>query len=174
MEFFEVVRKRRSIRQFTNQPVEKEKIEQILDAALRAPSAMAKRSVDVIAVTDRATLQKLAKAKPVGADFIAGAALAMVVISDPEKSGPAIEDATIAAFSMQLAAQALGLSSCWAHIRGAEYDAEHSSCNYICRELGIPYRLAVECVIAIGYAAEERRAYKPNELASNQLHYERF
>ena len=174
MEFFEVVQKRRSIRQFTSQPVEKEKIEQILEAALRAPTAMARRSAEIVVVTDREMLHKLAKAKAMGAAFIAEAAVAMVVVANPEKSGPAIEDSVIAAFSMQLAAQALGLGSCWAHMRDASYDALTSSCHYICQVLNIPRQLAVECVIAIGYAADGKNGYAATELGRERVHYEQY
>ena len=174
MEFFEVVQQRRSVRQFTNQPVEQGKIEQILEAALRAPTARATRSAEIIVVTDREMLQKLAKAKPMGAAFIAQAAVAMVVVANPEKSGPAIEDAAIAAFSMQLAAQALGLGSCWAQIRDARYDALISSCEYICKTLSIPSQLSVECVIAIGYVAEEKKGYAATELGRERIHYGQY
>jgi len=174
MEFFETVDKRRSIRQFSNQPVEQEKIEQILEAALRAPTARASRSAEIVVVTDQEMLQKLAKAKPVGAAFIAGAAVAMVVVANPEKIGPAIEDAAIAAFSLQLAAQALGLGSCWSQMRDNNHDALISSNQYICQLLGIPRQLTVECIIAIGYAAEERKGYAATDLGRERVHYGQY
>ncbi|MDR0476894.1 MAG: nitroreductase family protein [Desulfobulbaceae bacterium] len=174
MEFFETVQKRRSIRQFTSQPVEQEKIEQILEAALRAPTARATRSAEIVVVTNREMLQKLANAKPMGAAFIAEAAVAMVVVANTEKSGPAIEDAAIAAFSMQLAAQALGLGSCWSHMRDASYDALISSSDYICQALGIPRHLMIECVIAIGYAAEGKKSYAATELGRDRIHYGQY
>ena len=174
MEFFETVEKRRSVRQFTSRPVEPEKIEQIIEAALRAPTAMAARSAEIVVVTDREMLGKLATAKPMGAAFIAQAAVAMVVVANPEKIRPTIEDAAIAAFSMQLAAQALGLASCWAHMRDNNYDALISSSRYIGQLLDIPHQLTVECIIAIGYAAEEKNGYAATELGRERVHYGRY
>lgn len=58
MEFSEVVEKRRTTRQFTNQPVEREKLQRILDAGNKAPSFDHMRKWDLIVITDGAAKLK--------------------------------------------------------------------------------------------------------------------
>ena len=79
----ETLRHRRSIRRFSTQSVEAEKIDALLEAALRAPSSRELRPWEFVVVTEPATLQKLAEAKQHGAGFLAGAPLAIVVAADP-------------------------------------------------------------------------------------------
>ena len=62
-------------------------------------------------VTDTDLLTKLASSRPGGSGFFKGAPLAIAVCADPSKSAPWIEDCTIAALTIQYAAQALGLGS---------------------------------------------------------------
>lgn len=174
MEFFDVIEQRRSIRKFSHQPVEKEKIDQILDAVMRAPSARNSRSAELIVVTDEQMLSQLSIAKPGGAAFIKNAKLAIVVVGDPAKSIPYIEDAAIAAVYIQLAAQALGLGTCWSHMRGFDHGPNQSCKAYLSGLLGIPDNLEAECIIAIGYPDEAKAPYQKQELATHIIHRDRY
>lgn len=174
MEFFEVINRRRSIRQFSRTPVEQEKIEKIVEAALRAPQARNARSAELLVVTDAEKLARLAKAKPAGAGFVQEAPLGIVVLSDPAKVNPAIEDAAIVAVFIQLAAQALGLGSCWAHLRGNSFDENMTSKEYVANLLGIPPHLDVECILAIGYPGEQKEGYAKNDLPYRLVHYNKY
>jgi nitroreductase len=170
MEFFDVVAKRRSIRKFTDQPVEKEKIDHIIDAAMRAPSARNSRSTELIVVSDPQTLSQLSIAKPAGAAFIKDAQAAIVVLADSGKSGPCIENAAITAAYIQLAATALGFGTCWSHMRGNTHNEHQSSNDYILQLLKAPSHLEVVCVIAIGGPDEEKAPYGRDELPAHQIH----
>lgn len=61
MEFYEVINKRRSIRQFENQEISREILERILDAGLKAPSSNHQRRWELVTLTDKAIIQNLAK-----------------------------------------------------------------------------------------------------------------
>lgn len=61
MEFYEVINKRRSIRQFENQEISREILERILDAGLKAPSSNHQRRWELVTLTDKAIIQDLAK-----------------------------------------------------------------------------------------------------------------
>jgi nitroreductase len=154
--------------------VEKEKIDQIIDSALRAPSARNSRSSELVIVSDPNVLSKLSIAKPGGAAFLKDAPMAIVVFADPGKSGPAIENAAIIAIYIQLAAQALGLSSCWSHMRGNNYNEKQSSTEYVSNLLNAPNNLEVECIVAIGYPDEEKAPYGEDELSKDLVHQERY
>ncbi|MEG3071814.1 MAG: nitroreductase family protein [Candidatus Syntrophopropionicum ammoniitolerans] len=107
---YELLKARRSIRKFQDKQVEKEKLDTILKCALLAmPSSRRSQPWEFVAVTDRELLQKLSTCREHGAEFLAGAPAAVVVLADLEKSDVWIEDAVIAAIIMQLAAQSLGL-----------------------------------------------------------------
>lgn len=176
MDFFEVVTQRRSIRKFISQPVEKAKIDQILEAALRAPSAKNGRPWEFVVVDDPQVLDQLSTARPAGSGFLKGAAVAVVICADPQKSGPWIEDATISAIYIQLSAQALGLASCWSQMRGREHDEQKTkmATAYVAELLGLPAGLEVECIVGIGYADEIKKPCERKDLLFDRISYNKF
>ena len=94
--FAELVRLRRSMRKFTDEPLTEEQVTQLLKSALMAPSSKGKHAWHFVVVDDRSMLEKLALCKAQGADFLAGAAMAVVVVGNPEESDVWIEDASVA------------------------------------------------------------------------------
>ena len=154
MDFFEVVRTRQSIRAFQDRPVEPEKLQQILEAINRAPSAGNLQGYEVYLVTNQAVMQALAQATH-GQDYITQAALALVFCAHPARSAQkyrergstlyCVQDATIACTYAQLAVTALGLASVWV---GAFDEAE------VRTAIGIGHDLRPVAFLPIGYAAE--------------------
>ena len=61
MEFYEVINKRRSIRQFEDREIPREVLERILDAGLKAPSSNHQRRWELVTLTDKAVILDLAK-----------------------------------------------------------------------------------------------------------------
>ena len=174
MDFFEVVDKRRSVRKFTDKPVEKEKLDRILEAALRAPTARSARPWQFVVVDQPELLAKLAVARTAGSAFLKGAAVAVAVCADPAKSGPWIEDATIAAVFMQLSARALGLGSCWSQVRMREHNDQVTAGAYVAEVLGLPQGMEVECIVALGYPDESKPAYERADLPWACVSHNRF
>jgi nitroreductase len=174
MDFFDIIKTRRSIRKFEKKPIENEKIDTILEAALRAPSARGGRPWDFVVVTDKDLLTKLSVARPGGAGFLKNAALAIVICADPEKSGPWIEDTTIAALTIQLTAQALGLGSCWSQMRMREHNDQKSAGEYVAELLELPAAFEIECIIGIGYPDETKTAYAKEDLLLERISYNRY
>jgi len=168
--FLSLIQKRRSIRKFKPQPVEADKVEMLVEAALRAPSSMGSNPWEFVVVTDQAVLGKLSKAKPYGAGFLQNAPLGIVVCANPEKSGVWIEDASIAATFIQLAAESLGLGSCWIQLRERMHDAEKSSGAYVSQVLQIPEVMKVPCMIAIGYPDESKSPHRKENLEYHKIH----
>jgi len=172
--FNELAEKRRSVKAFANRPVEAAKIDAIIEAALRSPTGKAARPWAFVVVTDKAFLQNLAVAKPMGGAFLKDAPAAVVVCGDPSASGLWIEDCSIAAVTMQYAAQALGLGSRWAQINGNNFKEGTTSTQYIAELLGLPKNLIVECIISIGYPGETMVPYKKEELRFDKVSYNRY
>ena len=168
--FLSLIQKRRSIRKFNPQPVEPDKLEKLVQAALRAPSSMGSNPWEFVVVTDRAVLDKLSKSKPHGATFLQNAPLGIVVCANPEKSGVWVEDASIAAIFIQLAAESLGLGSCWIQLRERMHDEKKTSEAYVSEVLQIPGGMKVECIVAIGYPDESKPPHGKEDLEVHKIH----
>lgn len=165
----DLIRQRRSIRKFTGEAIEADKLEVLKEAALRPPSSMGHNPWEYVFVTDEQLLAQLSKAKPHGSSFLADARLGIVVCADPEKSTVWIEDASIATIFIQLAAESLGLGNCWVQIRGRMHDDNQSSEDYIAEVLNIPANLKVESVVGIGYPAEQKAPHKREALQDEKI-----
>jgi len=170
----DLLRTRRSIRRFTAQPVEQEKLDLLLEAALRSPSSKGNNPWELIVVTDRERLQKLSVAKAHGAGLLAGAPLAIVVCADPAQSDVWVEDAAIAATLIHLEATDLGLGSCWVQIRLRQREDQTSSQTYLADLLGLPAGLMVLAIIGIGHPVEGKSGHPHSSLCFNQVSYEQF
>ena len=164
------IRKRRSIRKFTDTPVEKQKIDIIIEAALRSPSSMGRDPWEFIIVDDKELLEKLSMAKPHGSVFLKGAALGIVVCADTAKSDVWIEDASIACTHIYLAAESLGLGACWIQLRKRNYSEGMTSGQYAASLLNLPENVEVLSIIAIGNPAEEKQPHKKESLKYDRIH----
>ena len=172
--FLSLINKRRSIRRYQYQSIEKEKIEQLVEAALRSPSSRGLNPWEFIVVTDKMTLEKLASAKPHGASFLKNAPLGIVVCADPVKCDVWIEDASIASIFIHLAAESLGLGSCWIQIRKRMHNQTETSQAYIRKILNIPEKYVIESMVAIGYPAEKKPSHGKEELQYEKIHYDQY
>ncbi len=172
--FDELAKKRRSVKVYADRPVEPEKIDSIVEAALRSPTGRAARPWTFVVVTDKALREKLSVAKPMGAAFIKEAPACVVVCGDPAVSGMWVEDCSIAAITMQYAAHSLGLGSRWAQMKGNNFSDSQTSTQYIADLLGLPENLTVLCMIAVGYPGEEVAPYKKEDLRFDKVSDNRY
>ncbi len=172
--FMSLIQKRRSIRRFLSQEIEKEKIDTLMEAALRAPSSMGSNPWEFIVVRDRGTLEKLSIAKPHGAAFLKDAPLGVVVCVDPEKSTVWIEDAAIASIFVLLAAESIGLGGCWIQIRDRMHDETKSAEAYVSGLLHIPEGMKVEAIMAVGYPDGRKAPHGKEKLQHEKVHYEAY
>ncbi|MCH5219010.1 MAG: nitroreductase family protein [Muribaculaceae bacterium] len=170
MDFHNLLLERHSIRRYTDQPIDSDDVKTILEAALLAPSSKSKRPWQFIVVEDADVLAKLSKAKKIASHPIAGAKLAVVVVSNPELSDVFIEDTSIAAVFMQLQAAALGIGSCWIQIRNRFSEDGEPAEVMVQQLLDIPQYLPVECIITFGYSAESRKPVDPDKLLWEKIH----
>ncbi len=165
-----LIQKRRSIRKYQKKPIESEKIQTLVEAALRSPSSMGYNPWEFLLVDDPNVLDKLSNAKPQGSAFIKNAPLGIVVCADPERSSVWVEDASIACIFIQLTAESLGLGSCWIQIRDRMHDQKTPAEAYIADVLSIPKKLKVEAIIAIGYPDEQKAPRPKEDLQYGKIH----
>ncbi len=164
MDFFEVVQARHSIRSYSNQPVEEEKLQKILATANQAPSAGNLQGYEIFVIRKPEQRQALVKAA-LNQEFLAEAPVVLIFCANPARSETrykergiklySVQDATIACTFAMLAATALGLSTVWV---GAFHEEPVSAAA------GIPANLVPVAMLPIGYAAGEPRIRPRREL----------
>ena len=172
--FFEQIETRRSIRKFIDRKVEKEKVDRLIEAGLRSPSSRDFKPWRFIVVDDTLLLKQLAGAKPHGAAFLKNAPLGIVVCGDTQASDVWVEDCAIASTFIHLAAQDLGLGSCWIQIRKRESSPGKTADRYIKDLLDIPDPMSVESIIAIGYPDEVKPGHTRQSLDHDKVFFNRF
>ena len=118
-ELLKVMQNRRSVRNYSGEPVPMEKLNLILEAGMMAPSGRAIRPWELIVVKDKQKLISLSSCRMGGAArMLAGADLAIVVLGNEDRSDVWTEDCSCVMENMHLMASALGVASCW--IQGRE------------------------------------------------------
>ncbi|HEX9079252.1 MAG TPA: nitroreductase family protein [Desulfuromonadaceae bacterium] len=162
----ELLRRRRSIRRYTGEPVSREAQGLLIEALLRSPSSRSIDPWEFVVVDDRELLTRLSLAKEHGSAFLKQAALGIVVCADTTKSDVWIEDCSIASVLVQTVALSLGLGSCWIQIRNRRHDPRTTAEAYVRELLGLPDHIAVESIVSIGHPDEARAP-----LPGDRLHY---
>ena len=158
MDFLEVIEKRRSVRKYSERPVEREILDAIVKVAQTAPSSRNSKSSAFMIVEDRDTLDALSQMRDYGSALIKGAPAAIVVLGDESKTDLWVDNCAISATFIQLAVTAMDLVSCWVHCNGrprlkAEPEGAKAE-DYVTELLGIKDGLRPYCAVAIGYPEE--------------------
>lgn len=166
--FLDLLRQRRSIRKFKDKAVEKEKLDAIIEAALRSPSSRGQNPWQFIVINDKSTLEKLSLAKEHGSSFLKTAPLAFIVCAD-DSAETWVEDCSIASILIQMTAESLGLKSCWIQIRDRQHDRLVSARDYIAQVINLPGNLNIESMVAIGYPNEEKQPHKLEKLQFDRV-----
>lgn len=170
--FLDLIKTRRSIRKFKSTPVEDEKIDLIIETALRSPSSRGFNPWRFVVVKNHHLIQKLSKAKPHGSAFLKNAPLAIVVCADPSVSDVWVEDTSIASILIHLAAHDLGLGSCWIQIRKREHTKNLTSDAFVKEVLEIPDNIVIESILAIGYPDEIKSPHSKDSLQSQKVYFD--
>ena len=172
--FSELIKARRSMRKFTDQELTQEQVVALMKAALMAPTSKRSNAWQFIVVDDRQKLKELSFCKEHASQFIADAALAIVVTADPLASDVWIEDAAIASIYLQLQAEDMGLGSCWVQVRERFAVSGMPSGEYVQHVLDIPLQLQVLSVIAIGHKGMERKPFDESHLQWEKVHINKY
>lgn len=184
METIEAIRTRRSIRRFSDKPVEDDKLTAVLEAARMAPSWANSQCWKFVVVKEQALREKISELSFVEAVFapigykanpakkgLAEAPVVVVACADPSKSGVLwnqhyyMTDIGIAAENLMLAAHVLGLGSVFVGI----YDEEALKTL-----LGIPASIRIVGLFPLGYPRDEKKEGPPRKPLSEIVSYDRW
>lgn len=171
----ETILTRRSVRAFTEEPIQEADIRAIVRAGMHAPSAHNRRPWQMLSVTDRATLDELSlKSRWWG--MLRGAALCVVTLAysadiQPEDEEFLVQDSAAATQNMLLAIHTLGLGGVWLGIHPLRPYYEEVKAL-----LGIPAEVRVVSLIAAGHPQQPLppRAAPRERFEEQKWHKERY
>ncbi len=170
MDLIDVMLKRRSTRKFNDEPVTKDELDKILQAALLAPTSMNRKPCNFMVVERTETLDELSQSKDHGAELIKGADKAIVVIADSLIADTWIEDSSIALTHMHLMATELGLGSCWVQIHLRKKDSRDS--EEVVRDiLKIDDHYRIVGILALGHSDDLPDAYNLDDIDKTKIHF---
>lgn len=169
-----ILEKRRSIRKYTDKPLTQQQVVELMKAALYAPSSRNRQPLQYILVDNKDDLSRLSECKASGAQPIAGAAIAIVVAADPERSDVWIEDASIASTFLLLQAEALELGACWIQVRNRFFEDDTSAAEIVRSILGIPPNLEILSIVAVGNKDSVKPAHDESELKWEKVHIDKY
>ena len=157
---------RKSVRQYTNEPVSEEHIQTLLKAAMAAPSAVNYQPWRFVVVTEREQLDAMAEVLPF-ARMLKQAPLAIVVCGETlwfegKENIFWQQDCSAATQNLLLAAEALGLGAVWT---GVYPDPQRSA--ELSAFLGLPETVQPLCAIPIGHPAGDDKPkdkWKPENI----------
>ena len=152
MDALHAIRTRRSIRAYQDKPVAEELVQQILTAAMYAPSAGNARPWQFVVINDRKLLQEIPEVHP-HAPMADQAPLAVLVCGDlsMEKCpGNWPLDCAAATENLLLAAHALGLGGVWTGVY-----PDQGRMEGLGRLLGLPKHIMAHTLVVLGYPAEQ-------------------
>ncbi len=167
MELFEAIKSRRSIRKYSDKPVEDEKLQAVLEAVRTAPSWANYQCWRLVVVKDKNTRGQISALSYVESYFaskgyksnpsmkaLADAPVVIVLCADPGQSGVIwgqnyyLVDAGLAAQNLMLAAKGLGLGTVFVGV----YDEDKLKSL-----LHVPSEIRVVGLFPLGYPVEEKK-----------------
>ncbi len=170
MNTMETLLTRRSIRKYISSKVEEDKLNEILRAAMYAPSAMNLQPWDFIIIDNKESLEKSIKAIPHGTDILKQAQAALLVCGDNqiEKNVDYIvQNCSAAIQNILLAAHELGLGACWIAIYPLQDVIESVKKNFELPEHIIPIAF-----VSLGYPDEKPEAGE--RFQRSKIHYNKW
>ena len=169
MEYSELIRKRYSVRAYQSDPVEEDKLRQVLEAARLAPTAANRQPFQIVVIHTEGRQEELQRVYP--REWFARAPLVLCICAMPEQGWVRMDgkqytdvDAAIVMDHLILAATDLGLGTCWI----AAFNPSAAR-----QVLGLPEGVEPIAFTPLGYAADQTRPKERKPIA-DLVRYERW
>lgn len=160
-----LIKDRRSVREYTNQKIDKKILEEIVDCARLSPSSRNTQPWHFVVVTDEDKLSKISGLAPLGSPFIKNAAACIAVCGRLDAKRH-VEDCCLAAENIMLAAKAHDIGSCYVAALGKDVEDAR-------KLLEIPDDQEIACFISLGYFKKNPSPPQKKKLGE-VLHWEKF
>ena len=174
MDMLQTILNRRSVRQYTDEPIPEEKLNAILYAGLAAASSKNRRPWEFVVVRDRAMLDALGDCRPGASNLLSKCQAAIVVCADAEAMDVWVEDCGSAMTQMHLMADAIGVGSCWLQVRLRKAADGRDTADVVREALGIPAKYGVMAMLTLGMPASHPAPHTVEELLLDKIHREHF
>jgi nitroreductase len=162
----DLIKKRRSIRRYTDEPVSDEDVRTLLEAAMAAPSGDNSQPWEFVVVRQDALRQQLAQTHP-WSRMCAGAPVVFVICVHERRSSHWVEDASAATQNLLLAAADRDLGAVWVGV----YPDSRSE-RHVRQALNIPSGLRVLCLVPVGHPAESKPPR--TQFDDRKVHYDAY
>jgi nitroreductase len=163
MDAIEMLKSRRSIRRFWPNPISQETIEELLDCARLAPTAVNVQPWEFVVVTDPRAIERLGQIARFG-HFIAEAPVCIAVYCKNTKYY--VEDGAAAIENLLLAATALDLGATWVGGDKEPWAKE------VAKLLKVPRQYKLMGLVPIGRSDQEPEV--PRRALAEVIHWEKF
>lgn len=161
---------RRSIRKYEDKPVEQDKIDKMLRAAMFAPSAGNEKPWHFIVIKDRSTLNAITEFHP-HTHMLKEAPMAILVcadISNVKYDGAFwVQDIAACVQNMLLEAESIGIGTCWCGVYPREELVENMK-----KLIELPEHIVPVSIVAAGYPAEQREVR--DRYSASRVHNEKW
>ncbi len=161
---------RRSVRKFLDKPVEAEKVEKLLRAAMQAPSASNQQPWEFIVIDDKDLIVKLADFSRYS-KLLLGAPLAFVILEKQQIKSLAFSEQDLGAATQNLLLQVVeeGLGACWMGVsRGDERQ------KFITEMFNLPDIVRPYAVVGVGYPEDENANKFVDRYDATRVHYNKY
>ena len=165
----EAIFNRTSIRKYKEKPVEKEKIEKLLRAAMQAPSAVNEQPWEFIVIENKETLNKLSGMSPYS-KMVAKSAVTFIIVANKDKLKVADawqQDLGAATENLLLEATYLGLGAVWLGTAVSE-----ENMNFVKKLFKLPENIIPYAVVPVGYP--DQNSTVVDRFNEDSVHYENF
>jgi nitroreductase len=162
---------RRSVRNYTDQAIPREKIDLILRAAMQAPSARNQRPWRFLVIQERKELDRLSELAP-NLRTLKDAQVAIFTFFDKENLAAPLfvqQDLSVATMNILLQATELGIGSCWL---GLYPNLERT--NLVNKALNTPEHMEVFSLITLGYPKDADAFHFVDRYEPEKVFYEKF
>jgi len=169
MDAMDAILSRRSIRKYTAEPVPEKVVNELLEAAMSAPSASNEQPWHFVIINDRRILDEIPKYHPYS-KMLSEASLAIAVCGDLKleiSKGFWIQDCSAATENILIAAHTKGLGAVWLAIYPREERVKPTQ-----KLLGLPDHVVPLCLVSIGYPAEKKP--RVNRFDPSRIHRNRW
>ncbi len=167
----DVIFKRRSVRSYLDKPVEKEKIEKLLSAAMQAPSAKNQQPWEFLVLESKEVLDKLSNVHQF-AGFLSKASAAIIILKNEEGltvANKAEQDLGACVQNILLEATELELGTCWIGIYPDE-----DRITFIEEMFDMPSHVQPFAIVSIGYPKKEDAHRFTDRYNPDKVHYEKY
>ncbi len=171
MDFEEILLKRKSVREYSDEDITKEQLNKILEAGLLAPTSRNLRPCNFLVVSNKDTLKELSEVKAHGSQFMASANKAIVVVADSMLADTWIEDSSIALGYMHLMASSIDVGSCWIQIR-LRKSSDGEDAEKLVRDIvKIDDYYRIVGILALGIPKDEIKGHTLDDMDKSKVHF---